>query len=143
MSATTDILIVKTRVEYKQLCPYGIWTCDDGREVLFNRDYCPVLERKDDGPARPANMGAWINWKKQSWFFNDGNPPWRGKGKEDTLARINAVLKEWGVPQLPKVPRRLGTRNNQIIFHSAEFARQFTPPTNPWDAILGDDLPGL
>ena len=25
--------------------PYGIWTCADGREILFNRDYKPIWSR--------------------------------------------------------------------------------------------------
>jgi hypothetical protein len=27
------------------LVPYGMWTCEDGREVLFNRVYAPIAER--------------------------------------------------------------------------------------------------
>lgn len=29
--------------------PYGKWTCEDGSEVLFNRDYCPPWKRSPDG----------------------------------------------------------------------------------------------
>jgi hypothetical protein len=32
--------------EWRARCPYGLWTCPDGREVLFNRDYRSVLERR-------------------------------------------------------------------------------------------------
>jgi RecA-family ATPase len=37
--------------EWRDRCPYGKWTCADGREVLFNRSYWPILER------RPAQQG--------------------------------------------------------------------------------------
>lgn len=31
----------------RRTLPYGIWTCADGREVLFNREYQPIAQRKD------------------------------------------------------------------------------------------------
>lgn len=29
----------------RRMLPYGIWTCDDGREVVFNREYQPIFQR--------------------------------------------------------------------------------------------------
>jgi RecA-family ATPase len=37
--------------EWRDRLPYGRWTCADGREVIFNRSYWPILER------RPAQQG--------------------------------------------------------------------------------------
>jgi hypothetical protein len=31
--------------------PYGMWTCADGREVLFNRNYDPIWGRRGKGSA--------------------------------------------------------------------------------------------
>jgi hypothetical protein len=31
--------------KWKYAAPYGKWTCADGREVLFNRLYWPILQR--------------------------------------------------------------------------------------------------
>jgi hypothetical protein len=55
--------------------PYGIWTCDDGREVMFNRFYEPIWERAN-GVTTIANPKERIPWRNQMWFFADGNPPW-------------------------------------------------------------------
>src|SRR5262245_49807512 len=55
-------------------CPYGLWTCADGREVLFNRYYRPIYERYPGQIARIAH-DEWVPWKKQEHFFNDGNAP--------------------------------------------------------------------
>jgi hypothetical protein len=32
--------------------PYGMWTCADSRQVLFNRRYRPILERRPGQPVR-------------------------------------------------------------------------------------------
>lgn len=95
--------------EWRRRCPYGIWTCRDGREVLFNRMYWPILERPSPSlPARPADPNEWVHWIEQEHFFNDGNPPWAtgspGKARL-TLKRINAVLIAWGYPALPPAPK--------------------------------------
>src|SRR5215468_6698717 len=57
--------------------PYGLWTCPDGREVLFNRDYAPIWERLPGEPARRADPNERIPWADQVWFYNDGCPPHR------------------------------------------------------------------
>jgi|SRR6516162_8904084 len=38
--------------------PYGIWACGGSRQVLFNRDYTPILERYPNQPWLAANAGA-------------------------------------------------------------------------------------
>jgi hypothetical protein len=91
--------------EFRLRCPYGKWTCADGREVLFNRQYWPILERRPGEKPKPANPSERIPWKQQDYFFDDGNSPWlrrRRKVAADTLARCNRVLAEWGFPALPK-----------------------------------------
>jgi hypothetical protein len=91
--------------EFRLRCPYGIWRCADRREVLFNRQYWPILERRPDEPVKPANPNEWVHWVAQDWFFEDANSPWhprRYKVAADSLARCNCVLAEWGYPPLPK-----------------------------------------
>jgi hypothetical protein len=62
--------------EMRRETPYGIWTCADGREVLFDRDYQPIWSRYPGQPAERANPDEWINWVDQRWFYFDGNKPW-------------------------------------------------------------------
>jgi hypothetical protein len=91
--------------EFRLRCPYGLWSCTDGREVIFNRDYWPILERRPGEKAKPANPNEWI-WgiRAHDYFFDDANPPWgrRRRVAADTLARCNRVLAAWGFPALPK-----------------------------------------
>jgi hypothetical protein len=76
--------------------PYGCWTAADGRQVLFNRDYIPILERSAPGqPADPADALEWVPWVEQIWFFNDANPPWIDRA---TKKRCEAILAEWSNP---------------------------------------------
>lgn len=51
--------------------PYGKWTCVDGREVLFNRCYEPIWQRKPGGDPAPADPTEWIHWQRQEWFYRD------------------------------------------------------------------------
>lgn len=81
--------------------PYGVWTCADGRQVIFNRDYLPIWERRPGELAKEADPTEWVPWTDQVWFFNDGTTP-LGRGvpkalKQASLEKINKVLCEWGI----------------------------------------------
>jgi hypothetical protein len=81
-------------MEWRAICPYGRWVCQDGREVLFNRKYQPILERRPGSPVQPADPTEWVSgWKVQEHFFNDGS---RGP---QVLGAVNAVLKSWAYPR--------------------------------------------
>jgi hypothetical protein len=92
-------------------CPYGLWTCADGREVLFNRYYRPSHERYPGQPARSADPIEWVPWKQQEWFFNDGNAPvsyWDVPRRDwlPVIRKIDSVLTSWEpLPPRPTKPR--------------------------------------
>jgi hypothetical protein len=72
---------ISIKADPKELCmrlslPYGIWECDDGRAVLFNREYQPIWERRGTG-VQQARPDEWIEFARQSWFYNDATAPWR------------------------------------------------------------------
>src|SRR5260221_14513443 len=73
--------------------PYGCWTCADGREVLFNRRYVPIYERRPGEPARVADHDEWVPWTEQRWLFTDRDAPWVSPPWEraTTLKRIDAA----------------------------------------------------
>lgn len=81
--------------------PYGKWTCADGTEVLFSRDYCPLWTRSPDGHVSAIAPDRWVSFEKQIWYFDDTNLPWRNKKSFD---KSFGILIEWGVhtpcPQL-------------------------------------------
>jgi hypothetical protein len=91
----------RTRFErWRAMCPYGQWTTAEGREVLFNRDYCPILQRWPGEYAFPADLTEWVPWVKQKWFYSDGTP------REFIKTIVDAVLVDWGMPPLPPMPAR-------------------------------------
>lgn len=51
--------------------PYGLWTCDNGREVLFNRHYEPIWQRKD-GVVTPGSS-EWIPFVGSLYFYDDSD----------------------------------------------------------------------
>lgn len=74
--------------------PYGAYIRADGSEVLFDRNYHPVMERAQDGSnVRPA--AGWIKHEVTVWFYNDACSP-RGqrrfKARQDALSRCEAAL---------------------------------------------------
>ena len=77
-------------------CAYGKWTCDDGREVLFNRFYEPIWQRLPDGVVLPADRKEWVKWNKQEWFYDVGTKELQ-KFKKGMKALI-----AWGLPEPSK-----------------------------------------
>lgn len=69
---------------------YGLWRCEDGREVLFNRGYRPIWERRPGQAARMADPKEWVEGiiRDADYFWTDG----RG-----TNARGLRLLREWGI----------------------------------------------
>jgi hypothetical protein len=96
---------------WRLACPYGLWTCADGREVLFNRYYRPVYQRYPGQPAQTADPTEWVPHVSQQYFFNDGNAPvsYYNVPRRDWLpiiSRIDAVLTSWGLNPLPPRPTK-------------------------------------
>jgi hypothetical protein len=51
--------------------PYGMWTCEDGRQVLFNRFYEPILLRRAGSLPEPADPKERVDFCRQEWFYGD------------------------------------------------------------------------
>ena len=81
-------IIVRRRDDY----PYGKWTCADGREVLFNRRYKPIWQRRLGGAAEPAGPTERVPFKSENWFYKDGHR------EAEKLTRSAAALRDWGIP---------------------------------------------
>lgn len=78
--------------------PYGMWTCEDGRQVLFNRDYKPIFQRVPGAAATQADSAEWVRTiRKEEWFYTDG------KLFAASVKAACAVLDSWGV-EIPAVP---------------------------------------
>lgn len=52
--------------------PYGLWTCADGSEVLFNRHYQAILGRADGTLTEEWN-GVWVPHVAEEWFYTDSD----------------------------------------------------------------------
>jgi hypothetical protein len=84
--------------------PYGKWTCANGTEVLFNRDYCPIWYKMPSGKVASLDPDTWVSYVgTSSHYYNDGQVPWHKKRKAKADECL-AVLKEWGVDnKRPKI----------------------------------------
>lgn len=96
MSAYRDQAKVSAFMPQRLKLPYGKWTCADGSEVMFNRDYCPIWVRTVDGKVETIDPDTEIIYEGEAEYcFHDGTAPWYGKNN-DLTACLNA-LSEWGV----------------------------------------------
>jgi hypothetical protein len=82
--------------------PYGLWTHDDGREVLFNRGYRPMWTRRPGQPAQPAKSDELhlVKFWFAKFFYREGGPDGMDvnpKKLQATITRCEAILREWGV----------------------------------------------
>jgi hypothetical protein len=84
------------RLREHRWLPYGMWTCVDGREVLFNRSYRPIWQRRPGQCAEKAKHGEWVPWKKQQYLFSDYDAPWRsGAAAKTTRVRVDRALSDF------------------------------------------------
>ena len=86
--------------EMRERLPYGILACDDGREVLFNRWYQPLWERRPGEPAVEADPGERLRSRPRTWLYGYDDPPWGRRNRaasRRSLECCQAILAEWGV----------------------------------------------
>jgi hypothetical protein len=73
--------------------PYGMWTQEDGTEVLFNRSYRPMWKRTPEGEV--SKTSGWVDEiVKVQHYYDDWTPPYRS---DATRIKCQAVLDAWGV----------------------------------------------
>ena len=130
-------MVIMTFETWHHMVPYGRWTTSDRREVLFNRSYWPVLERRPGERAKAARPSEWVDDIVQSdYFFDDWSVPWRSTNKacQSSLAACNKVLREWGMPPLPPMPSK--RRSSIEVISLAYLVREPIPArVNPWAAM--------
>lgn len=79
-------------VRLQSVLPYGVWTCADGRQVMFNRQYHPMYERMKSGRATQADPSEWIeNIKRHSYLYDDSAPLYL------RMKLAAALLKKWRI----------------------------------------------
>jgi hypothetical protein len=88
---------------WRHFCPYGIWECDSGEQIIFAENYLPIARRRPNQPAEFVDQFYWVKWREQNYFHDLEEYPhnWR-----KTMRRINKTLMSWGLPPYPERPRR-------------------------------------
>ena len=76
-------------------CPYGLWICADGRQVLHDRAYKPIWSRSADGIIEVADPDEWVpDIERREPLFSDRRDPW---AQYDAMKRLRAIMVEWGL----------------------------------------------
>jgi hypothetical protein len=104
-----EVTVAKEQIPISQFkplrlyLPYGRWTCKDGSEVLYNREYCPLWRRTKDGTVSAVSPAMDFRKEGSEGYFDDRSAPYyRGNAKR--LMICMAILNEWGVAErLPQV----------------------------------------
>lgn len=110
-------------VPLRLFLPYGKWTCLDGSEVLYNRDYRALWKKQSDGTVIPMDSTAYIehDWVKTEYYFNrEGMPDWNDIDKAHEIGM--KILKTWGVEN--KRPQILDLLPVAIQNGNADILRQ-------------------
>jgi hypothetical protein len=101
-----------TRKEFiRWQLPYGCFHCPDGREVLFDRDYCPICQRYPESAPTMADPTEWIPYARQEWFYSDRH------SEKEKLAIATAKLEEWGMlePVMKEIDRLIQSRQRKLV----------------------------
>lgn len=72
-----DVVAFAIEMAVRQTYPYGMWTCFDGKQYLFNREYQPIL-KKENGVLSHCDRNEWVNndtIKSVQYFYGDHNSP--------------------------------------------------------------------
>lgn len=110
-------------VPLRLFLPYGKWTCPDGSEVLYNRDYRALWKKQSDGTVVPMDSTAYVEHdrEKTEYYFNrSGMPNWNDVDKAYEIGM--KILKTWGVES--KRPQILEFLPVAIKNGSADVLRQ-------------------
>ncbi len=98
--------------------PYGKWICGNGREVLFNRDYCPIWDRTADGVVMAIEPDVYVPHQESEFYYGDGTAPYYDN--DGTVKKCLSVLDDWGVSTvksrvLERIPIALANRDFAIL----------------------------
>lgn len=103
--------------------PYGKWTCLDGSEVLYNRDYRPLWKKGLDGKIEPMDPASYVEHdrsKDEAYFNTNNTPVW---GDINSMREVGlSILRAWGVEK--KHPKILDLLPVAIKNRSADILRQ-------------------
>jgi hypothetical protein len=94
-SSRTGRRVLSDAEEFRLLndLPYGRWRCEDGRVVLFNRFYEPILESRPGEALKPADPTEWVPWVEQEWFYGDvDNEKQKRRKAEAALAEARSSV---------------------------------------------------
>ncbi|TJY62550.1 hypothetical protein FAZ19_18935 [Sphingobacterium alkalisoli] len=93
--------------------PYGKCTLDDGTEVLFNRDYCPLWSRSLSGTVKEVDLLSDLDFNGAEHFFFERDAPYTKNGNVNHEKCLE-ILREWGVAD----------RQHKILDHFQEAVRR-------------------
>src|SRR5450631_2547248 len=83
--------------------PYGVWVCDDGSQVMFDRSYRPMWSRPGERTiATRADPAQWIEWVGM-YFFHDDRPAPRAFQGDARMSdpRHAAIHWRWAIDSPP------------------------------------------
>jgi hypothetical protein len=98
--------------------PYGCYHCENGREVLFDRNYAPLCERAPDMPARRADPCEWVKKivREECFYVCSCGPTGTPESKRRQIAEDK--LLEWGADMHASVMAEIA----EGIHNSARFS---------------------
>jgi len=111
---------------WKTCMPYGMYVCADGREVLFNRLYEPILQRRPGEGVSEIDRKEYVDSIRQGWLYGGGHwadAPYGHRGVRCRKRLVEAVRAfkagEPVEPMLrgtdPNAPNLLSSIKNRVL----------------------------
>ena len=97
----------------RRILPYGIWHCQDGREVVFNREYQPIAQRHN-GVVGYADRDTYVGDIVRAVMIYD-----------DLDSPIEYLLKHLGVKTI--TDGKINRMRRKALLRSLRVLRDFTP----------------
>lgn len=119
----------KLGLPLRLLLAYGKWTESDGSIVLFARDYMPIWRIEPGGRIKPADPSEWIEYRAQSWFWNDRTRPW---GRLERINEERERLVAFGVTDMPLSKWAILPLLFERRAKSTESAKDWFAKMRPW-----------
>ena len=107
-----DFQIFAIQHTARRMLPYGKWTCSDGREVVFNREYQPIFQRVN-GVTSHADRDELVEGIVDCVMYYD-----------DSENPVNILVKHLGHAVLTKDGSH---RAKQALLRCFAVMREFSP----------------
>lgn len=99
-----DISVIRDQDKFRDFMPkritlpFGMWTCNDGSQVLFNLDYMPIWKKERAGVVSSIDPDTWVLYNEEPQFFFEKSE-FLMLNDPNVYLKSQDMMRQWGVTQ--------------------------------------------